>query len=206
MSDEKLFTFAFDDGYQSWPDAATALERVGWRGCFYVCLRNVVHERKEGRRRSFPPGDVLTWAEVADLQARGHEIASHGTCHVELSYANERELWLEMVASRQVFESHDIRVSSFGCCFNVAPAAAQEYALKHYAGFRGGVGRNELPLVGRTYHGQVPHEAIADIRPGRWMVGIWHDVDAAKLCGPIERVQAVPGVRVVTPREVLGDG
>lgn len=200
----KLFTFSFDDGYQSWPAAAAALEAAGWRGTFNVVLRSMVNSRDVRRKGMFPISDTLTWAEVEALQADGHEIASHGTCHVDLSAATDGDLWLELSASREVFRRRGVNVTSYACPFNAAPERAQTYALSHgYRAFRGCPGVNELPVNGRVYHAQDPTRALASIGDDRWVVAIWHDVEMAGFAAYVKHLGTIDGLRVVTVREAM---
>jgi peptidoglycan/xylan/chitin deacetylase (PgdA/CDA1 family) len=200
----RLFTFSFDDGYQSWAPAAKCLEAAGWRGTFNVTLRSMVNSRDVRRKGMFPISDTLTWGEIEALQAAGHEIASHGTCHVDLSAATDGDLWLELSASREVFRRRGVNVTSYACPFNAAPERAQTYALSHgYRAFRGCPGINEAPVDGRIYHAQDPYRALDSIAPGRWIVSIWHDVEMAGFAAYIKLVQAIKGVQVVTVREAM---
>ena len=172
-------TIAFDDGYKSWVEASKLLEEYGWRGTFYTCLRNVVHERKTTRPRMFPPTDVITWTEVLGLHKRGHEIANHGTRHVDLPHCNRRELKLELLDSKEVFSSYGIPVTTYGCAFNSYLDDLPELALQHYNSFRLSIGVNKAPL-GKTYHVLPPGDALHEIRTGsgKWVVSAWHDVKA----------------------------
>jgi peptidoglycan/xylan/chitin deacetylase (PgdA/CDA1 family) len=59
----------FDDGGASALDAASALERRGWRGHFFITTGRIG-----------TPG-FLSADEIRDLAARGHEIGSHSHSH-----------------------------------------------------------------------------------------------------------------------------
>ena len=66
-------TFTFDDGVRDhWAIAARMLEERGWRGTFCIVNEWI---GKEGK---------MSWDQVRDLLARGHEIAAHTLSHPEL--------------------------------------------------------------------------------------------------------------------------
>ena len=197
----KAFTFSFDDGYQSWLAAADVLETHGYRGTFNTCLRNVVHKRKTTRARMFAPSDVLTWDEVPDLQKRGHEIASHGTRHVDLGESNHEELLMEIAYSKRVFESRGIDVSTYACQFNAFTVEAHLVSRGRYRTIRGRVGMNALPFTGDVYHAQAAPDALACVDHGCWCVGIWHDVALSNFTRFVERVAEVELLTVGTVRQ-----
>ena len=170
-------TIALDDGYESWDEAGHILEKYGWRGTFYTCLRNVVHNRNNKRQRMFPPTDVITWKEVLSLHKRGHEIANHGTRHSDLPHCNNRELKLELLDSKEVFNSYGIPVTTYGCAFNSYPTDFPALALKHYNSFRLSLGVNNTSPK-KTYHVLPPVDALNEVSTGsgKWIVSAWHDV------------------------------
>lgn len=195
-------TIAFDDGYASWDMAARILEKHGWRGTFYTCLRNVVYERNSNRARMFPPTDVITWLEVCNLHRRGHEIANHGTLHSDLPRCNKRELKLELIDSKEVFNSHGIPVTTYGCAFNSYPNDLRELALQHYNSFRLSLGVNKLP-PGKTYHVMPPQDALHEVEKGseKWIVSAWHDVNADGFRKHMNKIKEL-NIRVCTVKQM----
>lgn len=70
-----MVSLTFDDGYGShYSVVAPALEKYGYRGTFNIIVNQT------GRSRS---GATMDWAKVAELAARGHEIALHSKSHPE---------------------------------------------------------------------------------------------------------------------------
>jgi len=197
----KYFTFSLDDGYESWLNAARILEKHGWRGTFNVCLRNVANERLATRQRMFPPSDVLTWSEVRWLQNAGHEIASHGVRHTDLSGATKEELELEMASSKRVFTSRGIRVDTYACQFNNYTSEADAVSRQHYRTIRGLTGVNTTPFTGRIYRALRGDLAVDAVSDGKWVVGIWHNITPEKFALDVERV-AKSGAIVKTVREM----
>jgi peptidoglycan/xylan/chitin deacetylase (PgdA/CDA1 family) len=73
----------FDDGYRDvYEEALPVLEERGWRALFFVSSEQVgTVERHPVRGRL----DHMTWDELRELRERGHEIASHGASHRDMS-------------------------------------------------------------------------------------------------------------------------
>ena len=68
-----MVSLTFDDGYGShYSVVAPTLEKYGYRGTFNIVVNQT------GRSRS---GATMDWPKVADLAARGHEIALHSKSH-----------------------------------------------------------------------------------------------------------------------------
>ena len=68
-----MVSLTFDDGYGShYSVVAPTLEKYGYRGTFNIIVNQT------GRSRS---GATMDWPKVADLAARGHEIALHSKSH-----------------------------------------------------------------------------------------------------------------------------
>ncbi len=194
-------TFAFDDGYRSWVEASKLLEEYGWKGTFYTCLRHVVHIRKDKRQKMFPDDKVIKWDELKDMQLRGHEIANHGTRHIDLPLCNKMERWMELVASKKVFTSMGIDVKTYGCAFNHYNKEAQELGLKHYETFRDWLGVNTIPVKSNVYHVLRAGDAYDEASTGdnKWVLSTWHDVDLVKFKRYLDKVKAL-GVEVKTVR------
>ncbi len=199
----KYFTFSFDDGYKSWMTAAEILEEYGWRGTFNVCLRNVVHKRVTTRPRMFPDKDVITWEEVLQLQARGHEIASHGVRHVDLPLCNKAEKYMEIVGSKLIFKSRGVNVETYTCAFNAYNQECIKLSEPHYKSFRTNIGVNKHPPKSPIYHADRP-SAVDDICKSEtdnlWLIGIWHDVPLAGFRKRCEQLKEA-NIKVITVRK-----
>ncbi len=201
----KCFTFTFDDGYQSWVEAAKVLESHGYRGTFNVSLRSIVDERRVSRPRMFPPSDVLTWEELNQMQAVGHEIGSHGMRHIDLATANDYELEIEFKASQRLLASHGIQATTYASQFNTASSRAISAALVHYKTIRAGIGWNVAPVTKQVFMGLEPTTAIDAIEEERWIVGIWHDLAILdRFAAHVERVHGT-GAEVVTVGEATSE-
>lgn len=198
------FTVSLDDGYQCWLEVARILEKHGCRGTFNVCLRNAVAKRLTTRPKMFPPSNVITWDEIRYLQRDGHEIASHGTRHIDLSGATKEELSVEIASSKRVFESHGVTVDTYACQYNNYTIEADEMSTRYYKTIRGHTGINELPFKGRVYRALRGDLALKEVKKGRWIVGIWHTVTPENFEKTIFQL-VKDGVIVKTVREMTGD-
>jgi peptidoglycan/xylan/chitin deacetylase (PgdA/CDA1 family) len=94
----------FDDGYRSNYDiAAPLLEVYGFRGCFFVPEAFIADSRSAADAAfsssgSSEPEPRMTWAECADLEARGHRIGCHTRSHVRLSDELSAEQLVDEIA------------------------------------------------------------------------------------------------------------
>lgn len=203
-----IFTFSFDDGYKSWVDTAKILEKHDFRGTFNTVLRNVVPRRIETRPRMFPPHAVITWNELKLLQAKGHEIGCHGTRHLDLCFCNKKELWMEIVASKHIFKSYGIDVSTFACPFNNFTKEVNVKCRRSYSSVRRGVGVNKLPISSRFYWVLNGGEAIATLEEAQeknlWLVGVWHDVNLDSFEKYVEKVKTFD-IEVKTVSEAFNE-
>lgn len=78
---------SFDDGLKTTLHASRVMDELGISGCFFVCPaivgetdRAMVKRFAETRLR-YPAMDVLSWADIENMLARGHEIGSHTYSH-----------------------------------------------------------------------------------------------------------------------------
>lgn len=78
-----VVTLGFDDSAVNWSVAAPLLESFGMRGTFYANSCLLQGPTRNGQPISCPGGApmpqarAMSWAQLADLYARGHEIGSH---------------------------------------------------------------------------------------------------------------------------------
>lgn len=145
----------FDDGYRSNHDiAAPLLEKYGFRGCFFV-PQAFVAESRSAADAAFARGDPLepeprmTWAECADLEARGHSIGCHTRSHVRLSDRLSAEQLADEItaAGRDIGERLGRRIDDFcwvgGEEWSYGTAA---FAEIRRAGYKRVFATNLLPL------------------------------------------------------------
>ncbi|MHC5004068.1 MAG: polysaccharide deacetylase family protein, partial [Planctomycetota bacterium] len=96
--DEPAIVISFDDGQRSCLQAARIMKEFGISACFFVCpslvgvtdyhrIRHFCAERLE-----IAPVPFLSWDEVEQLVADGHEIGSHTWDHPDLAGLPEAEV------------------------------------------------------------------------------------------------------------------
>jgi peptidoglycan/xylan/chitin deacetylase (PgdA/CDA1 family) len=152
----------------------------------------------------FPDARVLTWNELAGIRDAGHEIASHGTRHVDLSLSTDSEVKMELLGSHHVFRSKGFDTSTYACAFNCYTRKADDMIDGLYRSIRGFPGKNFLPVEGHVYHvcaGNSMKE-LEDARENQWIIGVWHDVDPKRFESDVVHVKKT-GVRVATVGEMM---
>ncbi len=107
--DKPIMAWSFDDGYRSSARAAQILEEFGARAALFVCPPSVGLDLA-GSASFFhaDPSEVepiLTWDELGELKARGHDIGSHTMGHVALAGLSNDELDHQLQASKEAITS-----------------------------------------------------------------------------------------------------
>lgn len=114
-----VISFSFDDAFASNLDAARVLEKHGTTGTFFVPTGFVGTPDVRGARAFYGMANgvderAMTWAELEDLHARGHEIANHTVTHRVLSSLSPDEAAEEIGAAREEL------IRRFGVCDHFA--------------------------------------------------------------------------------------
>lgn len=103
---EKSALVTFDDGYRSiLRHGLPEMEAAGCPGVIFVPTQYV------GGRNDFdlheePSEEILSWAEMRELEKRGIALQSHGVTHRGLSGLSLKECKEEIVTSKAVLEEH----------------------------------------------------------------------------------------------------
>jgi peptidoglycan/xylan/chitin deacetylase (PgdA/CDA1 family) len=85
----------FDDGHRSnHRYVPPLLERFGLRAIFFVTAGHV------GIRP-----DCLSWSQLAELSAAGHDVQAHGWSHAALTHCDDAQLHEELVRPKEALES-----------------------------------------------------------------------------------------------------
>lgn len=99
----KYVFITFDDGWTTQYDVARPiLDTYGFKASFSIIISYV--GTGEGVQ------DGMNWTEIQQLQAEGHNIASHGVDHLDLTSVNSTVLAAECTGSKQTLESYGLRV------------------------------------------------------------------------------------------------
>lgn len=75
---EKAVMLSVDDGYKAGARGADAFEAAGFRGVFFVNPGSLAKGKKAAK------SSFMTMEDVKALEARGHDIGSHGMTHANL--------------------------------------------------------------------------------------------------------------------------
>jgi peptidoglycan/xylan/chitin deacetylase (PgdA/CDA1 family) len=124
----------FDDGYRDNLDnAAPVLARHGFPSVLFVPIaylddrQPLPHERASARDSRHSP--TLDWGALAELEALGMQVESHGISHTPLPQLDNGEATRELTLSKQRLEERLGR------------------PVRAFAYVKGAVGRRHLPLV-----------------------------------------------------------
>lgn len=110
-ADRPYACVSFDDGLKSTRNASLAMDELGISGCFFVCPAIVGEKDREMVRRfaetrlHYPPMEVLSWDDVEDMLARGHEIGSHTYSHPNMAEVSVEQAIDELQLSGEVLRS-----------------------------------------------------------------------------------------------------
>lgn len=121
-----IVSYAFDDGWLSaHQQGASLLRKANHKATFYINPSSID-----------TPG-FMTTADVADLNGSGHELASHGYEHIDLTMLGHAELDYQLRHAndyfRQVFGMQSV---NFAAPLGRSDAQLAFYARKHYASMR----------------------------------------------------------------------
>jgi peptidoglycan/xylan/chitin deacetylase (PgdA/CDA1 family) len=147
-----LALLTFDDGYDDFLRIAERLAGRNVRGTVFACAGWVGSENSWDRA-AFTPRRHMTWPEIAEIVAMGHEVGSHGIDHRRLTAMAAEDAAAEIAESRRILQDGSgaaVRAIAYpfgGADREVADAARQCYE----AGFVAGQGRvldwDEEPML-----------------------------------------------------------
>ena len=96
-----IVSLTFDDGFGSQSVAPAMLDAHGMKGTFYV------------NSNTIGIGGFLSWANLTDYQADGHEIAGHTLDHLDLSTIPIDQASAQICQDRTNLISHGINATDF---------------------------------------------------------------------------------------------
>lgn len=170
-------SYTFDDGLRDqYTHAAPMLDEFGFKGTFFVIPGRVSPsvEDAERRRNDKRAWGTITWDELRDLAARGHEIGNHTWSHRSLPklapYEVEEELGKACAEIKKEIGRAPLTVAF---PFNQDTPEVQVAALKQHIAFRDyqtGVGGAKTTVESLT--------AWTDkqVRERRWGVVMAHGI------------------------------
>ena len=103
--DGRYLSISFDDGFLSCRTSARILTDAGVSGCYFVCS-GLIGSDRDTVRRVFPAGSgaetgTMSWTDLEQLRADGHEIGSHTVHHPVLAEVGHDQLVDEIARSRE---------------------------------------------------------------------------------------------------------
>lgn len=177
-----LLTFSFDDAPQSAAiSGAGILERHGYRATYFISAGLM------GQDSHFGP--YTTAAQIAALNARGHEIACHTLMHIDCGQAKGADIALSVEENQKVIQSLGVPTSTtFAYPYgDVSPQAKavlgdryRSARALHHGLIRSGSDLNQAPAIGIEGDSgeRLALEWMAQAlkTPQSWLVLYTHDV------------------------------
>lgn len=150
----------FDDGGRTAMEAARQLETYGYRGHFFIVVDRV--------------GDTgfLNWAQIQDLDDRGHYIGSHTMTHANLLFTDDSTRQHELTASKAAIAAELGHCRSISIPFGAYDERVVEAA--HEAGYEY-VFTSEPVRITPEY---------SRFQFGRW--NVWHDTTYQEVAAILE--------------------
>lgn len=100
---DPVFNINFDDGFASDVQAAGILEKYGARGTFFI-VGNWANQKTAGTGRE----RHMTWNQIRDLHARGHDIQCHTFSHPTLATLTDAQVRAEFEQNDAVFAAQGL--------------------------------------------------------------------------------------------------
>jgi peptidoglycan/xylan/chitin deacetylase (PgdA/CDA1 family)/glycosyltransferase involved in cell wall biosynthesis len=100
---QDLALLTFDDGYQDFLSITPLLEELNVKATIFV-LAGWVGRENTWDRAAFTRRKHLSWAELSELIAAGHELGSHTLDHYRLTLLPAREAAREVMGSKAMLE------------------------------------------------------------------------------------------------------
>lgn len=133
-------SYTFDDGLRDqYTHAVPMLNEFGFKGTFFVIPGRVAPsvaeaERRQNDKRAW---GGITWAELREMSAQGHEIASHTWSHRALPKLAPEEVESELSKAFDAIKNHiDRPPLTIAFPFNQSTAEIKITALKYHVASR----------------------------------------------------------------------
>ena len=214
--DRPTVSFTFDDApVTAAQTGARILEAHDARGAFYVCAGLFDQDGHMGRYAGAH--------EVADLAARGHEIACHTFSHLDCGAQGEADIVADTERNVDALRAMGIAMRHFAYPYGEVSPHAKHALNGRYGSLRGvhsglvrdGSDLNQLPAVGiEGENGEAEARAWIDraVAEKAWLILYTHDVRAEPSkygCTPeaLDRIVAyvqTSGCDIRTIGDVLG--
>lgn len=120
-------SLTFDDGWVSdYSNVADLLNTYRYKGTFYL------------NPSTIDTAGVMSSEQVSSLESRGHELASHGYEHLNLTALNKQSIQYQLEHAHSYFtQVHDKKTINFASPYGASDAQTAYYVRKFYASQRG---------------------------------------------------------------------
>ncbi len=133
-------SYTFDDGLRDqFTLGAPMLNEFGFKGTFFVIPGKIAGTTAEAEQRKNDKRawGTITWAELQNMNAQGHEIASHAWSHRSLVKVPPDEIESELIQSYDAIKAHTGKPPlTLAFPFNQSTPEIQAVALKTYVACR----------------------------------------------------------------------
>jgi hypothetical protein len=124
----------FDDGFQSvYREALPVLERYGLSATVFLTVGIDGAQQSGGRLPTFEGRQMLSWAEIREMQQSGIEFGAHTLTHRDLTRLAAEEVAIEMSHSKERIEnSLGTPVTSFAYPFGRYDRQSRRMAEQYF--------------------------------------------------------------------------
>jgi len=133
-------SYTLDDGLRDqYTIAVPMLNEAGFKGTFFVIAGRVSETvaDAEHRKTDKRAWGTITWPELKEMAAQGHEISSHTWSHPNLTKLTPAEVDAELVKARDAITVHIGRAPlTLAFPFNARTPEIEAAALKYHVAFR----------------------------------------------------------------------
>lgn len=133
-------SYTFDDNLRDqYTLAVPMLNAVGFKGTFFVIPSATAEtpeegQKKEGQKRAW---GGISWPELKEMAAQGHEIASHTWSHPNLQKLSAADVEAQFAKANEAIATHlGSPPLTLAFPFNADTPEIQAIASRHYVAFR----------------------------------------------------------------------
>ncbi len=125
---EKPVVLTFDDGMSDFfTDALPVLTRYGFSATLYIATAFVNGTCDWLQREGESARPMMTWEQIAQVQAAGIECGAHSHTHPQLDMLSSSQAQHELITSKNILEEHlGRRVASFAYPYGYYTAITQQ--------------------------------------------------------------------------------